>query len=128
MFFGDVSRFAVQVAERGDTDLTARFSRAIEDLAAGDDPDVVNVIHVSFAENLVRGDDAEQQALTNLRSSFGPVTLKRLDEFEAWAAKITQVDPGASELRPDVGPPVRASVHEDALSGTIRLTVDSWPA
>jgi hypothetical protein len=102
----------VQVAERGDTDLTARFSQAIEDLAASEDPAVVNVIHVSFAENLVWGDDQEQQALAKLRKSFGPVTLQRFDEFEEWAAKIAQADLGASESPERVSPEVWASVRE----------------
>jgi hypothetical protein len=97
VFFGEVSRFAVQVAERGDSDLTRRFSRAIEDLAESENPDVVNVIHVSFAENLVWGDEQEQQALAQLRRSFGPATLQRFDEFEEWAANFGQSEPGASE-------------------------------
>jgi hypothetical protein len=85
VFFGDVSRFAVVVAEGDDHDLQARFSHAIERLAASDDPEVVNVIHVSFAENLVWGDEREQQALKELKGVFGPATLRRIGEFEAWA-------------------------------------------
>ena len=87
VFFGDVSRFAVTVAESGDRDLRARFSNAIERLAASENAEVVNVIHVSFAENLVWGDEREQRALANLKGIFGPATLQRISEFEEWASK-----------------------------------------
>jgi hypothetical protein len=97
VFFGEVPRLAVQVAERDDVDLTERFARAIEDLAASENEAVVNVIHVSFAENLVWGDDREQRALAELRESFGPATLTRFAEFEEWAAKAALWESGTSE-------------------------------
>lgn len=90
VFFGGVSGFAVEMADRGDDDLIERFSRAIEELAASDDPDVVNVIYVSFAENFVLGDEHEQEALAKLRSSFGPMTLQRFDEYEAHIAELAE--------------------------------------
>lgn len=75
------------VAESGDRDLRARFSNAIERLAPSENAEVVNVIHVSFAENLVWGDEREHRALANLKGIFGPATLQRLSEFEEWASK-----------------------------------------
>jgi hypothetical protein len=87
VFFGDVSRFAVKVAEGSDVELATRFSAAIEKLAASENPEVVNVIHVSFAENLAWGDQQEQRALAELKNVFGPMTLRRIAEFEDWASK-----------------------------------------
>ena len=102
VFFGDVSRFAVEMAERGDVDLTERFSRAIEELAASDDPDVVNVIQVSFAENLMWGDEHEEDALVKLRRSFGPMTLQRFDEYEAHMAELAEAVAKLEESERDV--------------------------
>jgi hypothetical protein len=51
---------------------------------------VVNIIHVSFAENLVWGDDREQAALATLMPFFGPYTRQRIREFETWAAQAAQ--------------------------------------
>ena len=86
VFFGSVSRFAVSVSESDDQHLRQRFSTAIERLAVSDNPEVVNVIHVSFAENLVWGDDHEVRALADLKGAFGPATLERIREFEEWAS------------------------------------------
>jgi hypothetical protein len=86
LFFADVARFAVTVAESRSHDLRARFANAIEQFAASDNPDLVNLIHVSFAEHLVWGDAREQRALESLKELFGPATLQRIREFEDWAA------------------------------------------
>jgi hypothetical protein len=86
-FFGDVSRFAVYVSEGGDEPLRERFSTAIEQLAASDNPDVVEVIGTSFVEDLVWGDERGVRALAHLRSTFGPATRQRIAELEGWAPK-----------------------------------------
>src|SRR5262249_44177611 len=70
------------------------FSTAIERLAESDNPTVVEVIHVSFAENLVWGDEREVRALADLKGTFGPATLQRIAEFEEWAAKFEKWSKG----------------------------------
>jgi hypothetical protein len=93
VFFGsDVCRYAVAVAEGEKQEEIARLSAAVERLSASTDPDVLNLIHVSLAENLVWGDDREQRALARLRPTFGPETEQRFREFEAWAAGVDSVD------------------------------------
>jgi len=93
VFFGsDVCRFAVSVAESDDDGAVARFSAAIERLSESNDPDIQNIVHVSFAENLVWGDEREQRALARLRPGFGPETEMRFREFEAWAAEAARYD------------------------------------
>ena len=89
VFFGDVARFALAVAEGADPELRTRFCSSIERLAASDDPEVDNVIHVSFVEYLVWGYQREQYALTNLKRDFGPATLQRIREVEEWSADAT---------------------------------------
>jgi hypothetical protein len=93
VFFGsDVCRYAVSVANSDNDDEIARFSAAIERLSASGDDDIRNIIHVSFAENLVWGDEREQRALARLRPGFGPETETRFREFEAWAAEAATYD------------------------------------
>ena len=93
VFFGsDVCRYAVSVAENDDDAAVARFCAAIERLAESGDPDIQNIIHVSFAENLVWGDETEQRALARLRPRFGPETESRFHEFEAWAEEAATSD------------------------------------
>jgi hypothetical protein len=86
VFFFEVSRFAVEVAESGNADLRTRFADGLESLSASENEDVVNLIHVSFAENLVWGDDRERAALATLMPFFGSATRRRIEEFEAWAS------------------------------------------
>jgi hypothetical protein len=94
VFFGsDVCRFAVSLAESDHDEALARFSAAIERLSESNDPDIQNIIHVSFAENFVWGDEREQRALARLRPGFGPETEIRFREFEAWAAEAAHFDP-----------------------------------
>lgn len=89
VFFGDVARFGVKVAEGADAELPTRFCSGIERLAASDDPEIDNVIQVSFVEYLVWGNEHEQHALATLRRDFGPATLRRIREFEEWSANAT---------------------------------------
>jgi hypothetical protein len=53
VFFGDISRFAHDLASVQDEELARRIADALERMAASPDGDVVNVIHVSFVEYFV---------------------------------------------------------------------------
>ena len=96
----DVCRYAIAVAEGDDDKEIERLSSAVERLAASNDPDVLNLIHVSFAENFIWGDERERRALARLRPSFGPETAQRFREFEAWAAEAGSFD-GSRRVTPE---------------------------
>ena len=67
VFFGsDVSRFAAPLSESGDEPLQERFARAIERLAASDDPTVVKAIRVSFMTGRVGSEEAVSRLLEAL--------------------------------------------------------------
>jgi hypothetical protein len=88
VFFGDVSRFARDVARVRDDELARRLADALERMAASPDGDVVNAIHVSFVEYFVWGDDGDQAAFEWLSEFFGPAMLARTEEFREYSAKL----------------------------------------
>ena len=88
VFFGDVCRFARHVARVQDDELARRLADALERMAASPDGEVVNVIHVSFVEYFVWGDEGDQAAFEWLSQFFGPAMLARTEEFREYSAKL----------------------------------------
>jgi hypothetical protein len=88
VFFGDVSRFARDVATTRNEALARRLADALERMAASPDDDVVNVIHVSFVEYFVWGDEGDQAAFEWLSRFFRPAMLARTEEFREYSAKL----------------------------------------
>ena len=98
VFFGDVSRFAVEVARARDAVLAGRLAGALEQLAASPEADVENVIHVSFVEYFVWGGEEEQVMFEWLKPFFGPAMLARIQEFEAYSEELRDA---AAKLPPE---------------------------
>jgi hypothetical protein len=92
VFFGDVSRFVTRIVGTDDADVLARVCDALERLAAHDDESVVNLIHVSFIENLMWGDETEQAALRQLERCCGPALRARIREFAEWSSQLPERD------------------------------------
>jgi hypothetical protein len=88
VFFGDVSRFAHDVARAQNEELAQRIGSALERMAASPDDNAVNVIHVSFIEYFVWGDEAEQAAFEWLSRFFGPAMHAWTEEFRAYSDEL----------------------------------------
>jgi hypothetical protein len=83
VFFGDdVTRFAVRVTQSEDPAMTNRLAEALESMAASEDPDVENVVAVSFVEHFVLGDAADLELLETLKPQLGPWMLGLVTSLE----------------------------------------------
>jgi hypothetical protein len=83
VFFGDdVTRFAVRAAKGGDGATLRRMAEALEPMASSDDPDVENLVAVSFAEHFVLGDANDLETLETLKPHLGPSMLALVASFE----------------------------------------------
>ena len=91
VFFGEVAAFAFDIAKARDEGMARRLSVALERMAASSDDATVNVIHVTFIEYFVWGDEHEQAAFEWLSTFFGASMLARIDEFRDYSDKTVQV-------------------------------------
>jgi hypothetical protein len=82
LFFGDVARFAIAVADGEDEELFARFAAAVERLAASDEDAVENLVLVSFVETVEWDDRGD--VLDRLGNAAGPALCGRIREFRDW--------------------------------------------
>lgn len=83
VLMAELRRFFVAAVKAGDDGRVAAFASAVETLAGTPDPDVRNVVEISFAEDLVQGaDEEEQAALEALRVVMGPATRSALAHSE----------------------------------------------
>lgn len=81
VLFGDITRFVMDgfAARRGRTrEQAERILAVLEDAAGSENADVLNLISVSFLENLDSAADGYEQ----LRSSMGPRLREELARYE----------------------------------------------
>jgi hypothetical protein len=82
VFMADVARFTKGHVFTASNDLLDRLAAAVEEMAASDDPDVENVVAVSYFEWFVLGDPDELEALAELRPRLGPKSLGLVELWE----------------------------------------------
>jgi hypothetical protein len=80
VFFGDVSRYADDVARARDSGKAARLASALETMA-NRYPDTDNALQVSFIEWFLWGDEEEQSRYEWLKQFTGPRMLALTREF-----------------------------------------------
>ncbi len=80
VFFGDVTRYAVEILASEETDVLARLLSCLERGLASGDQDVDNLICVSFVENM----QDSFPTLDAMRQHAGPLLKTAIDGFVNW--------------------------------------------
>jgi hypothetical protein len=83
VLMADLRRWFVSAVEAGDDERIRRFLAGIEKLAASQDPDVRNVVELSFVHDLLQAaDSCERAAVEAMRPLIGPATARALAASE----------------------------------------------
>ena len=83
VLMADLTRWFVAAVTAGNDQATCAFLAAIEQLYLNGDPDILNVVQVSFMEYLtINPDTDEQAALAAMHHLAGPATTRDLVEQE----------------------------------------------
>jgi len=82
VLMADLRRYLVDLTSANDPGAVANFLHEIERLASSTDPDIRNVVDVSFVEDLVLGNGDELTAVEAIRAHLGPATTASLTTSE----------------------------------------------